>query len=162
MHKDPGHHARQVAVESSSYSNSPSSGNFAARCPVDIREIQASEIELARALLSQNGWSHRVADPERFRELIARSQRAFVAVEDGKVIGFARALCDDLSNGYLSMVVVDSNYRRRGIGRALVQAVMGTNPAVTWVLRAGRPEEVPFFEKLGFTASTIAMERMRS
>ncbi len=128
---------------------------------MDIREIQPSEIEPARLLLSQNGWAHRVADPDLFSQLIAKSQRAFVAVENGAVIGFARAICDDLSNGYLSMVVVASNYRRRGIGRALVMAVMGTNPAVTWVLRAGRPQEIPFFERLGFTASTIAMERTR-
>ena len=127
----------------------------------DIREIQPSEIEAARLLLSQNGWERRVADPGLFRQLIARSQRAFVAVENGKVIGFARAICDDLSNGYLSMVVVDSNYRRRGIGRALVLAVMGDNPAMTWVLRAGRPQEIPFFERLGFTTSAIAMERVR-
>lgn len=128
---------------------------------MDIREIHSSEIESARALLSQNGWARRVADAERFRQLIANTQRAYVAVENGKVVGFARAICDDLSNGYLSMVVVDSNYRRRGVGRALVQAVMGTDPGVTWVLRAGRPEEVPFFERLGFSLSTIAMERTR-
>jgi len=77
------------------------------------------------------------------------------------VIGFARAICDELSNGYLSMLVVAPNYRRRGIGRALLNAVMGTNPAITWMLRAGRPEEVPFFERMGFVPSTIAMERTR-
>jgi GNAT superfamily N-acetyltransferase len=126
-----------------------------------VREIQPSEIESARQLLAENGWAHRVADAEVFRQLIANSQRAVVAMEDGAVVGFARALCDDLSNGYLSMIVVARPYRRRGIGRALVETVMGDNPGITWVLRAGRAEESSFFAKLGFTFSSVAMERIR-
>jgi len=129
---------------------------------VDIREIQASEIEEARRLLFENGWAHRVADPDLFSRLVSKSQRAIVAVEGCKVIGFARAICDDLSNGYLSMVVVDRAHRRRGVGRALVRAVMGDDPRITWVLRAGRPEELPFFERLGFVPSKVAMERKRA
>ncbi len=129
---------------------------------MEIREIQTSEIEEARRLLVNNGWGHRVVDPDLFSQLVANSQRAFVAVEDGIVIGFARAICDDLSNGYLSMVVVDRDRRRQGVGRALVDAVMGDNPGITWVLRAGRPEELPFFERLGFVPSQVAMERNRA
>jgi ribosomal protein S18 acetylase RimI-like enzyme len=129
---------------------------------VDIREIQTSEIEKARRLLAENGWGHRVAESDLFRQLVSKSQRAMVAVEGANVIGFARAICDDLSNGYLSMVVVDSAHRRKGVGRALVRAVMGDDPRITWVLRAGRPEELPFFERLGFVQSKVAMERNRA
>jgi GNAT superfamily N-acetyltransferase len=129
---------------------------------VDIREIQKSEVEEARRLLSENGWAHRVTDPVIFRELVSKSQRAFVAVEDHKVIGFARGICDDLSNGYLSMVVVDRAHRRQGVGRALVRAVTGDDPRITWVLRAGRPDELPFFERLGFVPSKVTMERNRA
>ena len=129
---------------------------------MDIREIQSSEIEEARRLLSENGWRHRVSDASLFSQLVSKSQRAIVAVEGTRVIGFARAICDDLSNGYLSMVVVAPDHRRRGVGRALVRAVMGDNPRITWVLRAGRPEELPFFERLGFVPSTVAMERRRA
>jgi ribosomal protein S18 acetylase RimI-like enzyme len=129
---------------------------------MQVREIRTSEIEDARRLLAENGWGHRVADPDLFSQLVSKSQRAVVAVEGRKVIGFARAICDDLSNGYLSMVVVDHAHRRQGVGRALVRAVMGDNPHITWVLRAGRPEELPFFERLGFVRSQVAMERNRA
>ena len=129
---------------------------------MNVREIQTSEIEEARRLLSENGWGHRVADPALFSQLVSRSQRAIVAVEGTKVVGFARAICDDLSNGYISMVVVDEAHRRHGIGRALVNAVMGDNPRITWVLRAGRPEGLTFFERLGFVPSKVAMERVRA
>lgn len=126
-----------------------------------IREIRTQEIEAARLLLAANGWSTRVANADAFRQLISRSQRALVAVDGPRVIGFARALCDELSNGYLSMLVVHADHRRRGVGRALVQAVMGDDPRITWVLRAGRPEALPFFERLGFVRSEVAMERTR-
>lgn len=129
---------------------------------MEIRTIRASEIEAARALLASTGWAHRVSEPEAFRQLVAQSQRVAVAVEAGAVVGFARALCDGLSNGYLSMVVVAEGYRRKGIGRRLVEFVMGDDARITWVLRAARSEEAPFFEKLGFAASSVAMERLRA
>jgi len=59
------------------------------------------------------------------------------------------------------MVVVSEAHRGKGIGRALVEHVMGEASTMTWVLRAGRPEAEEFFSKLGFKTSTVAMERLR-
>jgi ribosomal protein S18 acetylase RimI-like enzyme len=129
---------------------------------MEIREIRDCEIAAARDLLDAAGWADRVANVEEFRELISRSSRSIVAVEDGEVIGFLRALTDEMTNGYISMVVVAEKHRRRGVGRTLVHTVMGSNRNMTWVLRAGRDGVAGFYEKIGFVRSQVVMERARS
>lgn len=129
---------------------------------MEVRPIHATEVEAVQRLLLENEFiGERIEDLGRFRELLARSQRALVAVDDGEVIGFARGICDELSNGYLSMLVVATQHRRKGVGSALVRGVMGDNPRISWVLRATRPEAASFYEKLGFVKSVVAMERPR-
>lgn len=126
---------------------------------IEYRPLADGEWEAARRFLSELGWAGRVADPDRFTRMVTGAH-TMTAWEDDRLIGFARALCDGASNGYLSTVAVADDRRGRGIGRELVERLMGRNPAITWVLRAGRGSE-GFWEKLGFQRSEVAMERLR-
>jgi GNAT superfamily N-acetyltransferase len=122
-------------------------------------------------MLAESGWAERVADTERFRLMMERATRAVVAVErtalgeEGpageRVIGFARALTDDVCNGYISMLVVAPDRRGGGVGRALVERLTGDDPRITWVLRAGHGS-AQFWRRLGFESTTIAMARVRT
>ena len=127
----------------------------------NVRDMLPAEAESVRRFLDQNGWEHRTGSRKYFAQLVRNSQRTAVALDGQQIIGFARGITDGLSNGYLSMVVVDGEHRRRGIGRALVEHIMGDNPDITWVLRAGREGAEAFFAGLGFETSMIAMERRR-
>ena len=128
---------------------------------ITIRNLLRAEVEPVRLFLGQHGWGHRTGSSDYFAQLIENSQRTAVALSGEQIIGFARGITDGLSNGYLSMVVVDGQHRRAGVGRALVEHVMGDNAEITWMLRAGREGADAFFASLGFHSSLIAMERPR-
>ena len=99
---------------------------------VIVRPIHAPEYEPARLLLLAGGWNdHRVADTASFALLLQRSQACLVALLDDQIVGFARALTDGLSNGYISMVVVAEAHHKQGIGTTLVRALMGSDPNIT-------------------------------
>ena len=128
---------------------------------MQFRRVRADELQAVYELLWTNGWKERIGSLESFAELIQASQVAEVAVIQNRVVGFARGISDGRSNGYLSMVVVAAAHRSNGIGSLLVKHAMGTNPDITWVLRAGRDGAADFFAKLGFETSSIAMEHRR-
>lgn len=124
---------------------------------MEFRSIRPEDYELVRHFLMEAGWAHRVGDPERFRTLIEKTNRTVVAWDDRQVVGFGRALCDGVSNGYISMVAVAADRRGQGIGRKLVECLIDDDTNLTWVLRAGRDSK-GFWKSMGFTESSIAME----
>jgi GNAT superfamily N-acetyltransferase len=128
---------------------------------LEYRAAKVEDAEAVRRFLAAVGWEQRVQDPDRFRALLEQSDRTVIAWEAGRIVGFARALCDGVSNGYISMVAVAPDRRGRGIGGELVRRLTGDDPAITWVLRAGRGS-AGFWEKMGFRHSALAMERTRT
>ena len=128
---------------------------------MEYRSVTPEDYEPVRLFLSAAGWRERVADPERFARMLRHTGRAVVAFDGARVVGFARALCDEVSNGYISMVAVAPDKRRQGIGRELVRRLTGDDSGITWLLRAGRGSEA-FWESVGFKPSEVAMERVRS
>lgn len=129
--------------------------------PSHIRRFSAADLGSAFQLLKSNGWSHRIPDRQFLERLVSASQRVVVAVSQDQVVGFARAITDGLSNGYLSMVVVAPEWRGKGIGRSLVEEIVSDDEGISWMLRASRSQAPAFFSKLGFTPSSDAMERPR-
>ena len=130
---------------------------------MEIRPVKPEEYEAVRVFLADVGWQHRVGDSEQFGRMMGGTSRAVAAWDGARIVGFARALCDGVSNGYLSMVAVAADWRGRGVGRQLVERLTGDDDdgRITWVLRAGRGSR-GFWEKMGFKTSEVAMERVRN
>ncbi|HEX8097175.1 MAG TPA: GNAT family N-acetyltransferase [Pyrinomonadaceae bacterium] len=128
---------------------------------MEFRPATPDDYEPVRRFLSDAGWARRVSDPEKFRKMMGHTGRTVVAFEGTRVVGFARALCDEVSNGYISMVAVAEDKRGQGIGRELVRRLIGDDTGITWLLRAGRGSR-GFWERMGFKSSEVAMEKVRA
>jgi ribosomal protein S18 acetylase RimI-like enzyme len=84
----------------------------------------------------------------------AGEQRAWVAVDDGAIVGFAVGWVVD-GEGHLDELAVVPAHGRRGVGRALVDAVVAWTaaqglPSITLTTFRDVPWNAPYYEKLGF------------
>ena len=73
-------------------------------------------------LCEAEGWPSFPADPARaLRAFTAPGVTTLVAAYEGEVIGFAHVLSDGEVQAYLSLIAVETSWRRRGVARALVE-----------------------------------------
>lgn len=81
---------------------------------------------------------------------------------DGKMVGFARAVSDGVALAYLADVYVLAQHRGRGLGEALLRAMIDDGPgrSFRWMLHTADAHEL--YRKLGFAAPGVScMERPR-
>jgi len=73
---------------------------------------------------------------------------------DGRIAGMGRALGDGVSDAYIQDVVVDPEFRRRGIGGAIVRTLAAElqGRGVDWIALVGEPGTEEFYRSLGFEA----------
>jgi GNAT superfamily N-acetyltransferase len=97
-------------------------------------------------LTTAEGWPTLAEDRDRaVRVLSAPGAITVVALRDGGVVGFGRALTDGEWIACLVDFVVDAERRRRGIGRALIGAIFERSGAQRMDLLA-EPGSEPFYE----------------
>ncbi len=73
------------------------------------------------ALCAAEGWPSFTKDPEvTWKALTAPGVSTVVAREGLRVVGFAQMLGDAQITAFLSLLLVHPDYRRQGIGRALI------------------------------------------
>jgi hypothetical protein len=62
-----------------------------------FRSFETADFEPLREFLASAGFGERVSDEGRFRAMIDGADRTVLAFDDGRVVGFARALCSDIA-----------------------------------------------------------------
>ncbi len=107
------------------------------------------DYSLIRTFLCDIGWRIYVGTNEKFKTILKNSDRTVVAFYNLKVVGFARAICDNELNGYITMVAVSPSMRCKGIGTQLVIKLIGNNNNIKWVLTSN-VSALKFWEKVGF------------
>jgi ribosomal protein S18 acetylase RimI-like enzyme len=113
---------------------------------------EADEAEVA-ALLLANGWQRTAIPSSEVLTEAAMTGCAYVAMRDGRVLGFIRVISDGEVVSYVTELAVDARARFQGIGRALVDAVAREFPKARIDLLSTSLAQ-SFYETLGFTQKT--------
>ena len=106
----------------------------------------------ALALYRAAGWFGPSDPAPELDAMIANSFAVFAAFDDaGRLIGMARALSDGVSDAYILDVVVDPEFRSRGIGRTLVKRLAEylASFGIDWIVCIGVPGTEAFYRAAG-------------
>ncbi len=105
-------------------------------------------------LYRAGGWWKDEYDPSALGALIRGSFSFAVAVDKktGKAIGMGRVISDGVSDGYIQDLVVLPVYRKSGIGKEMVSALVDrcVKAGVTWIALIAEPGSEHFYLPLGF------------
>lgn len=111
-------------------------------------------------LFTAAGWGWRAEDPATLAALVEGS-RFVVSAHDGeRLVGFARAISDGVTNAYVGNVSVLPPYRGRRIGAELVRRLLEGRDTIRFFLHAA-PGVQDFYRKLGFEDASDMLRRDR-
>ncbi|MEV7777777.1 GNAT family N-acetyltransferase [Kitasatospora sp. NPDC088351] len=120
------------------------------KCEVVVgAELDVEEVaELYRA--STLAERRPVDDRERFAEMLRAANLVVIVRSEGRLIGIARSVTDNVYATYLSDLAVDREFQRQGVGQALIRATQEAAPPAKIILLAA-PAAVDYYPKIGFT-----------
>lgn len=93
------------------------------------------------------------------KELENPHSHYYIALEDGKLIGYAGMLAV-LDEGHIMNIAVDKGHRGQGIGKKLVNTLLGKARqlgliGLTLEVRSGNKQAINLYESLGFVSVGI-------
>lgn len=113
------------------------------------KELDAEQL---LALYQDAGWTAYTDEPERLRRAVANSTHVVTAWDGDSLVGLARVISDGEHIVYAQDLLVRREYRRRGLGSALLRRVLEPFAHVrqTVLLTDNNPEMQAFYRSLGF------------
>lgn len=117
---------------------------------VDIRLASAADIPAAMRLKELAGWNQTERDWQRLLEL--EPEGCFAAMCDDRVVGTATTTAFGVDLAWIGMVLVDPEYRRRGIATELMKTAMAylRSSGIRTIKLDATPAGLPVYEALGF------------
>lgn len=114
------------------------------------------EWERVRAILKSVGMGH--YEPEMHRQAFEASYSTVFAYDSGRLIGFGRAISDGQYQAAIYDCAVLSEYQGKGIGRLIMEEIMGRIAHCNTILYAS-PGKEGFYQKHGFRRLKTGMGR---
>ena len=105
--------------------------------------------------------ARRSLEPAFLQAMVEGSRWVASAWEGTRLVGFARAVSDGVSNGYINTVAVHPDYQRQGIGRTLIHQLIDGREQVKFVLHTSVAGE-RLYRSLGFVDATSMLVRPRA
>lgn len=119
---------------------------------IDFSHQRPISVEDVLPLLAQTDWAN-TRTPAQVDHLLRHS--VYVGAWEGdRLVGFARAVTDDLFRALIEDVIVEAGYRGRGIGKGVMQALMRRLDHVQELTLGCSEANAPFYERLGFRRRT--------
>ena len=117
-----------------------------------LRIMTMADIPAGMRLKEIAGWNQTAADWKRFLE--ASPGGCFAAEEDGRVCGTATTISFENRFAWVGMVLVDPEYRNRGIGTRLLERAIEylDELKIPAIKLDATPQGKPLYEKLKFVS----------
>ncbi len=124
-----------------------------------VSVISEQDVTEINSLIVQLSSRPQFLDSVAIKKLIDSSVlNLFIATSDKKIVGMATLLCVDCltgSKGIIEDVIVDSEFRRRGIAEELINVALehAKNVPVKYVDLTSRPDRIEanrLYQKIGF------------
>jgi len=122
---------------------------------IRISCVRSWDTEEIVALYRAGGWWKEEYDPAETPGLIRGSFAFAVAVDEksGRAVGMGRVISDGISDAYIQDLVVLPEYQKKGLGKALLLALLDACRAagISWIALVAEPGSEPFYRALGFS-----------
>lgn len=119
---------------------------------MEIKEYRAYNEADILQLYESVGWTAYTDHPEVLRKGFENSMLILTAYEGDQLLGIIRAVGDGYTVVFIQDILVFPEYQRKGIGSALLQAILDRYSHVRQIELAtdNTPKTIAFYKSMGF------------
>ena len=120
---------------------------------MEIREYRTYNEQEILPLYTSVGWTAYTDAPDTLRQGFEHSLLTLAAYENGQLVGLIRTVGDGYTIVFVQDILVFPEHQRRGIGTALLQAVLDRFSHVRQMELAtdDTPKTIAFYKSSGFS-----------
>lgn len=119
---------------------------------MEVKEYSLYHRDEILDLYESVGWTNYTARPEMLKVAYENSLLTLAAYEDKALVGIVRVVGDGASIVFIQDLLVRPEFQRKGIGTALMRAVLERYPAVYQMelMTDDTEKTVAFYQSMGF------------